>query len=43
MKPEQVSWSRDSVTVRLCYDDDDGDGDGDGGVNGYKFFTKKCS
>jgi hypothetical protein len=34
MTPEQVRWSRDSVTVRL-YDD--------GGVNGYKFFTKKCS
>ena len=38
MTPEQVRGSHDSVIVRL-YDDDDG---GDGGVNGYKFFTKKC-
>ena len=41
MTPEQVRGSRGSVTVRLYDDDDDGDGDGD--VNGYKFFTKKCS
>jgi hypothetical protein len=31
MTPEQVRGSHDSVT------------DGGGGVNGYKFFTKKCS
>ena len=40
MTPEQVSGSRDSVTVRL-YDDDGGDGGG--GVNGYTIFTKKFS